>query len=248
MKGPVPRAALLRSPCFLIPASLMMKPQNPPSAASSPAKGSLVRNLTPYLPAGSTLSTAMKSDLPGDFSNRRSKVNFTSAEVSSCPSWNFTPCRSLNVQVKAVLADLPGLGQLRHRGHVRLEADELVVHHRRAGAPRERRHQLGIEPGGLGGPRRDERPPGLRGLAEGGAAEGEGAEREAARLEELAAAEGFDAGRGIFAGHGVGLLCGIHCSLGSRTSRRPSPSRLKARTATMMAMPGNTEIQGAVSR
>jgi hypothetical protein len=91
MKGPVPSAALLRSPCFLMPASLMMKPQNPPRAASSPANGSLVTNFTAYLPAGSTLSTAMKSDLPGDFSKRRSKVNFTSAEVSSWPSWNFTP-------------------------------------------------------------------------------------------------------------------------------------------------------------
>ena len=44
--GPVPSAALLRSPCFVIPASLMMKPQNPPRAARSPAKGSFVTNLT----------------------------------------------------------------------------------------------------------------------------------------------------------------------------------------------------------
>ncbi len=99
MKGPVPSAALLRSPCFLIPASLMMKPQNPPRAARSPANGSLVMNFTPYFPAGSTLSTAMKSDLPGDFSNSRSNVNFTSAEVISWPSWNLTPWRSLNVHV-----------------------------------------------------------------------------------------------------------------------------------------------------
>src|SRR5687768_14570427 len=84
-----------------MPASLMMKPQNPPSAASSPAKGSLVTNFTVYLPAGSTLSTATKSDLPGDFSNSRSKVNFTSAEVISCPSWNLTPSRSLKVHVRA---------------------------------------------------------------------------------------------------------------------------------------------------
>src|SRR2546427_13266436 len=55
-------------------------------------------NLTPYLPAGSTLSTAMKSDLPGELSKRRSKVNFTSAEVISCPSWNFTPSRRLKLQ------------------------------------------------------------------------------------------------------------------------------------------------------
>ncbi len=46
MKGPVPSAALLRSPYFLIPASLMMNPQNPPKAARRPAKGSLVMNLT----------------------------------------------------------------------------------------------------------------------------------------------------------------------------------------------------------
>ena len=96
--GPVPTAALLRSPCFFTPASLMMKPQKPPRAASSPANGSLVVNFTPYFPVGSTWSTAMKSDLPGDFSKSRSNVNFTSADVSSWPSWNFTPCRSLNVQ------------------------------------------------------------------------------------------------------------------------------------------------------
>src|SRR5438094_170034 len=82
-----------------MPASLMMKPQKPPRAASSPANGSLVMNLTAYLPAGSTLSTAMKSDLPGDFSKSRSNVNFTSAEVSSWPSWNFTPSRSLKAHV-----------------------------------------------------------------------------------------------------------------------------------------------------
>src|SRR2546428_13197968 len=39
----------------------------------------------------------MKSDLPGDFSKRRSNVNLTSAEVSSWPSWKVTPCRSLKV-------------------------------------------------------------------------------------------------------------------------------------------------------
>ena len=103
MKGPVPSAALLRSPCFLIPASLMMKPQNPPRAASKPANGSLVMNFTAWRPAGSTLSTAMKSDFPGDFSKSRSKVNLTSAEVISWPSWNLTPWRSLNVQVSASL-------------------------------------------------------------------------------------------------------------------------------------------------
>src|SRR5947207_9081061 len=45
----------------------------------------------------------MKSDLPGDFSNKRSNVNLTSADVISCPSWNFTPWRSLNVHVRASL-------------------------------------------------------------------------------------------------------------------------------------------------
>src|SRR6266545_4894168 len=100
MKGPVPSAALFRSPYFLMPASLMMNPQNPPRAARRPAKGSLVTNLMPYLPTTSTLSTAMKSDLPGETSKSRSKVNFTSAEVISWPSWNFTPGRSLNVQVR----------------------------------------------------------------------------------------------------------------------------------------------------
>ena len=72
MKGPVPMAVLLRSPPpFFTPASLTMKPQKPPSAATSAANGSLVTNFTPYLPTGSTLSTAMKSDLPeADFSQQ----------------------------------------------------------------------------------------------------------------------------------------------------------------------------------
>ena len=66
----------------------------------SAANGSLVTNLTWYLPAGSTLSSAVKSALPpADFSSRRSNVNLTSSLVSSWPSWNFTPWRSLNVQV-----------------------------------------------------------------------------------------------------------------------------------------------------
>ena len=83
---------MLRSPYFFTPASLTMKPQKPPRAATSAANGSLVTNFTPYLPTGSTLSTALKSDLPDcDFSSRRSKLNFTSAEVNSWPSWNFTP-------------------------------------------------------------------------------------------------------------------------------------------------------------
>src|SRR2546426_1911967 len=99
MKGPVRSAALLRSPCFLIPASLMMKPQNPPRAASKPANGSLVMNFTAWRPVGSTRSTAMKSDFPGDFSKSRSKVNLTSAEVSSWPSWKRTPSRSVKVHV-----------------------------------------------------------------------------------------------------------------------------------------------------
>ena len=58
-------------------------------------------NLTSYFPDGSTLSTAMKSAFPAaDFSSRRSKVNFTSAEVNSWPSCHLTPCRSLKVQVR----------------------------------------------------------------------------------------------------------------------------------------------------
>src|SRR5439155_12985711 len=83
-----------------MPASLMMKPQKPPRAASNPANGSLVTNLTAYFPAGSTRSTAMKSDFPGDFSKSRSNVNLTSADVSSWPSWKRTPSRSLNAHVR----------------------------------------------------------------------------------------------------------------------------------------------------
>src|SRR5262249_19091124 len=101
MNGPVPRAFLLRSPYFLTPASLTMKPQKPPRAATSAANGSLVTNFTAYLPAGSILSTALKSDLPAaDFSSSRSNEDFASAEVDSWPACHFTPWRSLNVHVR----------------------------------------------------------------------------------------------------------------------------------------------------
>ena len=161
-----------------MPASLMMKPQKPPSAASRPANGSLVTNLTAYLPAGSTLSTAMKSDLPGDFSKSRSKVNFTSAEVSSWPSWNFTPWRSLKVHVRPSLLtshDSASSGTGFMSG---VEADELVVHHGRAPAARERGHELRVEPGRLGGLGGDEDAAGLGRLGDGAARpRREGAER-----------------------------------------------------------------------
>ena len=39
-----------------------------------------------------------------------------------------------------------------------------------------------------------------------------------------------------------------HDAFGSRMSRSPSPIRLNASTAVMIATPGNTEIHGAVSR
>src|SRR5262249_26998251 len=39
-----------------------------------------------------------------------------------------------------------------------------------------------------------------------------------------------------------------HDAFGSRMSRSPSPIRLNASTAIMIATPGNTEIHGAVSR
>src|SRR5207247_9916359 len=129
-----------------------------------------------------------------------------------------------------------------------LEADELVVHHRRAAAAREGGHELRIEAGRFRRLRREERASRFRCLPEGGraadaegaeggrAADAEGAEGEAGGREEVAAVE--------VPGHG-GLLVQL---LGSRTSRRPSPIRLNASTVSMMARPGNTEIQGAVSR
>ena len=39
-------------------------------------------------------------------------MNLTSALVSSWPSWNFTPWRSLKVQVRSSSDSLPGLGEL----------------------------------------------------------------------------------------------------------------------------------------
>ena len=69
----------------------------------------------------------MKSDLPGDFSKSRSKVNLTSADVSSWPSWNLTPWRSLNVHVRPSLLTSHDSASSGDRVHVRVEADQLVV-------------------------------------------------------------------------------------------------------------------------
>src|SRR5215813_11534642 len=110
MNGPVPSAALLRSPCFLTPASLTMKPQKPPRAATSAANGSLVTNFTAYFPAGSILSTALKSVVP------------------------LHALAELERPREAVGADLPRLGEFRHRRHVGVEAHELVVGEGRAAA------------------------------------------------------------------------------------------------------------------
>ena len=45
-----------------------------------------------------------------------------------------------------------------------------------------------------------------------------------------------------------GLQRALPYAFGSRMSRSPSPIRLNASTAVMIATPGNTEIHGAVSR
>ena len=146
MNGPVPRAALLRSPCFLIPASLMMKPQKPAEGREEAGEGLLGDELDRVLARRLDLVHRDEVGLaPGDFSNSRSKVNFTSAEVISWPSWNLTPWPELERPREPVVADLPGLGQLGNRIHVRVEAHELAVHHGRAPAPREGGHELGIE-------------------------------------------------------------------------------------------------------
>src|SRR5262249_45413626 len=94
-------------------------------------------------------------------------------------------------------------------------------------------------------------PPGLGGgrgsLCVGVLAQGQGAQGEAAHLEEPAPAETRVVGALAIRRH-VMPPRGGYCELGSRMSRKPSPSRLKASTVIMMAMPGKTEIQGAVSR
>src|SRR5262249_18265849 len=55
------------------------------------------------------------------------------------------PLPQLEGPREPVTAHLPRFGQLADRRHVRLEADELVVHERRARAARERRHELRTE-------------------------------------------------------------------------------------------------------
>src|SRR5207249_100624 len=88
----------------------------------------------------------------------------------------------------------------------------------------------------------------LRGLGKSRGAEGQRAQRGAAQLQSVAAAQAEDLGGLRVVRHVIPPVRCRYCELGSRTSRRPSPRRLKASTVTMMAMPGNTEIQGAVSR
>src|SRR5437773_1009450 len=84
-----------------------------------------------------------------------------------------------------VRADLPGLGELRHGGHLGVEADELVVHHGRAAAARERRDELRVEAGRLGRLRRDEGAARLRRLRVRGPADGERGEGCAAGFQEI---------------------------------------------------------------
>ena len=151
MKGPVPSAALLRSPCFLIPASLMMKPQKPPRAASSPANGSLVTNFTAYLPAGSTLSTAMKSDLPRRLLEEAVEGELHVGGGQLLAVVELHALAELERPGEAVLARSPTTRPARASGSCRVEAHELVVHQGRAPAARERGDELGIEAGGLGG-------------------------------------------------------------------------------------------------
>src|SRR4030095_7235079 len=105
MKGPVPSAALLRSPCFLIPASLMMKPQKPPSAARSPAKGSLVMDFTTCFPGGSTLLAARRLDqaVEGELPVGRGEL---------LPVVELHPLAQLERPGEPVLARLPRLGEL----------------------------------------------------------------------------------------------------------------------------------------
>jgi len=86
-------------------------------------------------------------------------------------------------------AGLPRLGQLGHRRHVGLEADELVVHHRRAAAAREGGHELRVEARGFRRLCGDQRAAGFRGLRERVAAHAERAEREAGGRQEVAAIE-----------------------------------------------------------
>src|SRR5213078_1643315 len=64
-----------------------------------PREGLLRQELHPVAPRGLDAVHRDEVRLPGDFSKSRSKVNLTSAEVSSWPSWKRTPSRSLKVHV-----------------------------------------------------------------------------------------------------------------------------------------------------
>ena len=89
---------------------------------------------------------------------------------------------------QSVGADLPGLRELRHRGHVGLEAHELVVGQRRAAAARQGRHQLRVEAGRLGRLGGDQRAAAGR-LGAGRPGERERAERQAGGLEQFATSQ-----------------------------------------------------------
>src|SRR5215471_4685800 len=125
----------------------------------------------------------MKSDLPGESSKSRSKVNFTSAEVISWPSWNFTPCRSLKFHVSPsglTCHDSASSGTTFMSGSKR--TSWLYMRG-------ERGHELRIEAGRLRGLGGDEAAPGLGSLRVSAAAHGQRPEGEAAHLKEPASAE-----------------------------------------------------------
>ncbi len=116
------------------------------------------------------------------------------------------PLAQLERPHEPVLAHLPRLGQLRHRRHALVEADELAVHHRRATAPGQRGDELGIESRRLGGLGGDQGPAGLRRLGARRPRDREGAGGEAARLEQVA--PGHRMGAALVVGRHRSASCG----------------------------------------
>src|SRR5262249_45311375 len=186
----------------------------------------------------------MKSDLPGDFSNRRSNVNFTSAEVISCPSWNLTPWRSLKVHVSPSLLtsqDSASSGCGFISGSRRTSWLYIMGERRlreNAGTSWGSRPVASLFWAEM------KTPPGL------GVCASAGRPRASAPAARPPAWRSWRRGgrRGAAERASVVMVVLLYCALGSRMSRRPSPRRLNASTVTMIAMPGNTEIHGAVSR
>src|SRR5216117_2903140 len=183
--GPVPSAALFRSPCF---DARLADDEAPESAErrEEPGEGLLRHELHGIAPRWLDPIDGDEVRPPRRFLEEpiERELDVRGGQLLAIVEGH--ALAELEGPREPVRADLPGLGQLRHGVHLGVEADELVVHHRRAPAPREGRDELRVESRRLGRLRRDEGAARLRRLrVRGRLADRERGEGSATGLEKI---------------------------------------------------------------